>query len=61
MAVNIGKWLAYFLIFSMIVFLILAFFKEIYVDRFLDWILKIVYIAVGGTVIYIIVKIVNKK
>lgn len=61
MATSIGKWLAYTIMAFAIVFLIIAFFRESLLDKFLDWSLKIIYAVVGGTVIYIIVKVVNKK
>ena len=61
MATTIGKWLAYTIMVFAVLFLIVAFFKESFMQTFVDWSLKIVYAIVGGTVIYIIVKVVNKK
>ena len=61
MATSIGKWLAYTIMAAFIVFLIVAFFRDSFLDKFLDWSLKIIYAVVGGTVVYIIVKVVNKK
>lgn len=58
---SIGKYLAYTIMFFVVAFLVLAFFKENFVNQFLDWSLKIIYAIVGGAVIYIIVKVVNKK
>jgi len=58
---NVGKYFAYVLGIFVLAFLILAFAKEKFIEIFLDWSLKVVYAIVGGTVIYIIVKVVNKK
>jgi len=62
MAANIGKYLAYTIMVFVGAFLILAFFKEGFINTFLDWTLKIIYAAVGGTVIYIIIRLsIGKK
>lgn len=53
---SIGKWLAYTIMFFVIVFLILAFFNEGFLDKFIQWTLKIIYAVVGGAVIYVVIK-----
>lgn len=58
---SIGKYLAYTIMVFAVVFLITAFFLEGFVEKFLEWSLKIVYALVGGAVIYIVIKVVNKK
>ncbi|MEK7210728.1 MAG: hypothetical protein AAB070_04865 [Candidatus Binatota bacterium] len=57
MAANIGKYLAFTIMFFVVAILIIVFFKEGFVDKFLEWTLKIIYAVVGGTVIYIIIKL----
>ena len=59
---SIGKYLAYTIMVFVVAFLILVYTNESFLDKFIDWTLKIVYAVVGGAVIYVIVRLtIGKK
>jgi len=54
---SIGKWLAYVILAFLAVFVLIIFFKEQFLDKFMSWTLGILGIVAAGTVVYIIFKI----